>query len=62
LWSHFFYQKASDAERAIKAIIFFSLDQEDRVLGIPQKLELLGHKDIILIDARADNKPSGSKA
>jgi hypothetical protein len=34
----------------------------DRVMRILQELDLLGHRDIILIDARDDNKPSGSKA
>ena len=31
-------------------------------MGILTELELLDHKDIVLIDARNDNKPSGSKA
>ncbi|MGR3717090.1 MAG: hypothetical protein ACU0B1_10120 [Thermohalobaculum sp.] len=56
------YQAASDAKHGIKAIIFFSQQEEDRVVGILDKLGLLGHKDIVLIDARNDNKPSGSKA
>jgi len=56
------YQAASDAEHGIKAIIYFSLDELARVEGILKKLNLLGHKDIVLIDARNDNKPSGSKA
>lgn len=56
------YQKASDAQNAIKAIIFFTYEEERRVLGILEKLGVSGHKDIVLIDARSDNKPSGSKA
>jgi hypothetical protein len=56
------YQAASDAEHGIKAIIYFTLDEQARVEGILKKLGLLGHKDIVLIDARNDNKPSGSKA
>jgi hypothetical protein len=56
------YQAASDAEHGIKVIIYFSLDELARVEGILKKLKLLGHKDIVLIDARNDNKPSGSKA
>ena len=56
------YQAASDAEHGIKAIIFFSQAEQERAEGILDKLGLLGHKDIVLIDARADNKPSGSKA
>ena len=56
------YQAASDAKRAIKAIIYFSRAEMRRAEGILDRLGILGHKDIVLIDARADNKPSGSKA
>lgn len=56
------YQAASDARNGIKAIIFFSDQEEDRVLAILERLGILGHKDVVLIDARDDNKPSGSKA
>jgi hypothetical protein len=56
------YQKASDAPHAIKIIIFFNAEEEERVATILHELGLTGHKDIILIDARSDNKPSGSKA
>jgi hypothetical protein len=56
------YQAASDAEHGIKVIIYFSLDELARLEGILKKHNLLGHKDVVLIDARNDNKPSGSKA
>ncbi len=56
------YKKASDAKRAIKAIVFFSAAEEEKVLGILDRLRLSGNKDVIVIDARNDNKPSGSKA
>ena len=56
------YMAASDAQAGIKAIIFFTAQEERRATGILDKLGLLDHKDIVLIDARADNKPSGSKA
>lgn len=56
------YQNASDAQHGIKAIIYFSDEELDRVNGILTDLGLTGHKDVVLIDARADNKPSGSKA
>jgi len=56
------YQKASDATMAIKAILFFTYDEWRRVAGILKELDLEGDPDIVLIDARADNKPSGSKA
>lgn len=56
------YQAASDAEHGIKAIVFFSHAEKERVEGVLDRLGILGHKDVILIDARNDNKPSGSKA
>jgi hypothetical protein len=56
------YQKASDAKSAIKAIIYFTEEEQDRVELILKELKLLDHPDMVLIDARKDNKPSGSKA
>jgi hypothetical protein len=56
------YQAASDAQHGIKAIIYFSAQEKAHVEGILDKLKILGHRDIVLIDARNDNKPSGSRA
>lgn len=56
------YQKASDAPKAVKVILFFSETEEQRVRSILKKLQLSQSRDIVLIDARNDNKPSGSKA
>ena len=56
------YKKASDAKRAIKVIMFFTAEEEERVATILAELGLSDSKDIVLIDARRDNKPSGSKA
>lgn len=56
------YQAASDAKAAIKIILFFSEAQKLRVDAVLRRLKLEGNKDIVLIDARDDNKPSGSKA
>lgn len=56
------YQAASDAKNGIKAIIFFTIEEQLRVQHILRKLGVEGHRDIVLIDARDDNKPSGSKA
>ncbi|MGO8976285.1 MAG: hypothetical protein ACLQNV_22530 [Steroidobacteraceae bacterium] len=56
------YKAASDAEHAIKVILVFSAEEEERVAEILKELGLLDHPDVILIDARRDNKPSGSKA
>lgn len=56
------YQAASDAPRGIKSIIFFTAEEEERTIEILARLQIVDHPDIVLIDARADNKPSGSKA
>ena len=56
------YEKASDAKRSLKAIICFSRSDQFRVGAILKRNGLTDNKDIVLIDARRDNKPSGSKA
>ncbi|MDH4989107.1 hypothetical protein QEZ47_27080 [Aminobacter anthyllidis] len=56
------YQAASDAKNAIKAVIYFTASELVRVNGILKRLGLQGHRDVVLIDARRDNKPSASKA
>lgn len=56
------YEKASDAKRSIKVIFYFSEKEEERINKILKELVLRNNPDIVLIDARADNKPSGSKA
>lgn len=56
------YQTASNAGHAIKVIVYFSYAELQRVQKILKDLKLAGHRDVVLIDARNDNKPSGSKA
>jgi hypothetical protein len=56
------YQDASGAGNAIKVIVYFSHAELLKVQKILKDLKLTGHRDIVLIDARNDNKPSGSKA
>jgi hypothetical protein len=56
------YQRASDAPRAIKVIVYFSDAEFERVQRILRELNLVGNKDIVLIDARSENKVSASKA
>lgn len=56
------YQSAADAERGIKVIIYFSYEQLRRVREILQRLKLDKSHDIVLLDARSDNKPSASNA
>ena len=56
------YEKASDTKSAIKVIVYFSASEKARVERILKKLNLAGNKNVVLIDARKENKPSGSKA
>ena len=57
------YEKASDATHpSLKAILYFSDDQLQGVLAILKRLKLENSANIVLIDASAENKPSGSRA
>ncbi|MGI8913051.1 MAG: hypothetical protein ACR2JY_04540 [Chloroflexota bacterium] len=56
------YERASDADRSIKVILYFSPSEFARVTRILEELNLTTDQDIVLIDARDDNKPSASKA
>lgn len=56
------YKKASDATIGFKVIIYFTADELARSERILSELNMTGDKHIYLIDARNDNKPSGSKA
>ncbi|MFI5200942.1 MAG: hypothetical protein ACHQNE_00965 [Candidatus Kapaibacterium sp.] len=56
------YQRASEAKRSLSVIIYFSERELKKVERILKELGLTANPDIILIDARRDNKPSGSKA
>jgi hypothetical protein len=56
------YERASDARKSVKVIVYFSKKEKQRAEKILLELKLDTSPDIILIDARKDNKPSGSKA
>lgn len=57
------YEAASDATHpSIKVIMFFNESEQERVKTILRDLKLENDENIVLIDARADNKPSGSRA
>lgn len=57
------YEAASDATcPSIKVIMHFSDEERIKVLNILKDLKLDKDENIVLIDACADNKPSGSKA
>lgn len=54
------YEKANDTNASLKVIMYFEEKELDRVNRILDELELTGCENIILIDARSDNKPSAS--
>ena len=54
------YKKASDTDRAIKVILYFNEKEEKKLIDILNELKIWGCSDIILIDARRDNKKSAS--
>jgi hypothetical protein len=56
------YKKANRTPKAIKAIVFFTSREEQRATQILDRLGLTNAQYVVLIDARDDNKPSGSKA
>jgi hypothetical protein len=56
------YKKASDAEYGYKVILYFSDREYTRVQAILRDLALEDDPHVVLVDARSDNKPSGSKA
>jgi len=50
------------ASKGYKVIFYFTKQELDRVNRILKDLKMEGNPVVILIDARRDNKPSGSKA
>lgn len=56
------YKKASDAKTVFKVILYFTAQEETKLNKILQELRLQSDDRVITIDARKDNKPSGSKA
>ena len=56
------YQRASDAGAHLSVVVYFSEAEYVRVKRILEELKLVGSRHVIVIDARADNKPSGSYA
>lgn len=56
------YKNANRTEKAVKAIVFYTEEQEQRARRILGELKLENEESILLIDARHDNKPSASTA
>jgi hypothetical protein len=56
------YEQANDTRKSLKAICYFSAQEQARLQAILRELTLGDDPSIVLIDARADNKPSASRA
>ena len=56
------YEEANQTSSSVKVIICYTEFEQFKVAEIVKELGLEGHEDIIVIDARSDNKPSGSVA
>ncbi|MES2824009.1 MAG: hypothetical protein V4732_10445 [Pseudomonadota bacterium] len=56
------YKEANRTNKSIKVILYFTDSELERTLSVLKDLELGQNKELILIDARATNKPSGSNA
>ncbi|WP_433562299.1 hypothetical protein ACQP1O_33105 [Nocardia sp. CA-151230] len=56
------YQKANRTSKAIKVIICYTAADQRKVAKILTELELQHEPSVVVIDARADNKPSASNA
>ena len=54
------YKAASNTKRAIKVIMFFDEHEEKKVIDIINSLDINVNDDIVLIDARTDNKQYAS--
>ena len=54
------YKAASETRRSIKVILYFSEMEYNKICNILNELDMASNEDIILIDARNDNKESAS--
>jgi hypothetical protein len=55
------YMRASGAQRGFKVIVYFTEAEGKRVQEILKDLRMEGDPHVVLIDARSDNKASGSR-
>jgi len=56
------YERASNATRTLKVIVYFSAEELGKVNAILRELGMENDPCVVLIDARSDNKPSASVA
>lgn len=56
------YEAANQTNKSVKVIFYFTESEKLRVEAILKELGLEGAENVVLIDARCDNKPSASNA
>jgi hypothetical protein len=56
------YERANQTNKSIKVIVYFTAVEEERLYQTLKELDMIDAENIVLIDARDDNKPSGSIA
>ncbi|WP_198961704.1 hypothetical protein [Pseudonocardia sp. MH-G8] len=56
------YEAANSTENSIKLIVCYTAHDQSKVKRVLAKLDLETAENIVVVDARRDNKPSGSKA
>jgi hypothetical protein len=56
------YQAANQTQSSVKVIICYTESDQARVARVLKELDLQDEESVIVIDARGDNKPSGSRA
>ncbi|MGN5189675.1 hypothetical protein [Aeromonas veronii] len=56
------YKEANQTKKSIKVILYFTDHELDKLLRMLKELKLSQGKELVLIDARATNKASGSNA
>jgi DNA-binding sugar fermentation-stimulating protein len=54
------YKSANQTTKSIKVILYFNDSEQRKVLNIMKTLDLTEGKELVLIDAQASNKISGS--
>lgn len=56
------YQDANSTWQTVKVIVCYTAAHQERVAKILKELKIEGQPSIVIVDARADNKPSASEA
>lgn len=56
------YKKANNTEKGIKVIFYFTEEELGKVNQILEELGMKDDENVVLVDARNDNKPSASNA